>query len=120
MVQNKISDGELLALYHQGLTNREIANRLQVGQAAVHYRLVKLGLLNNCHEDNYVTPEQVQILHKMGLTTVGIAFLLKTNVQTVSQHLKGLGLTDNCYQLGEIVNCITGTEIQDSIQGCKK
>jgi len=120
MVQNKISDGKLLALYHQGLTNREIAVRLQVSQAAVHYRLVKLGLLNNCHEDSYVTPEQVEILHTMGLTTVGIAFLLKTNVQTVSQHLKELRLTDNCYQLEEIVNCMTGTKIQDSVQGCKK
>jgi len=120
MVQNKISDEELLGLYHQGLTNREIANRLQVSQAAVHYRLVKLGLLNNCHEDSYVTPEQVEILHTMGLTTIGIAFLLKTNVQTVSQHLKELRLTDNCYQLEEIVNCVTGTETKDSVQGCRK
>ena len=40
---NKFSDGELLELYRQGLTNKEIAVRLGVTQAAVDYRLEKLG-----------------------------------------------------------------------------
>ena len=110
MVENKISDEDLLGLYWQGLTNREIAWELQVTQAAVYYRLEKLGLANNCHKDQVVDTEQVEILHEMGLTTVGIALLLKTNVQAVTDHLKVLGLEDNYYQLTEIVSIDSITE----------
>jgi DNA-binding NarL/FixJ family response regulator len=99
----KFSDGKLLELYRQGLTNKEIADRLGVTQASVHYRLQKLGFLNNYRTEESVTPEQVKILHHMGLTSVGIALLLQTNVQTISQHLKELGLQDNYYRLTEIV-----------------
>jgi len=104
MVERKISDQELLELYHQGLTNREIAWELNVSQAAVHYRLGKLGLANNCHEEQCVDSEKIGVLHGMGLTTTGIALLLKTSVQTVADHLNKLGLTDNYYQLTQIVN----------------
>jgi predicted transcriptional regulator len=99
----KFSDGKLLELYRQGLTNKEIADRLGVTQASVHYRLQRLGFLNNCRTEEPVTPEKVKSLHHMGLTTVGITLLLQTNVQTISQHLKELGLKDNYYRLTEIV-----------------
>ena len=92
---SKFSDKKLLELYSQGLTNREIALKLQVSQAAVHYRLQKLGLVNNCHEEQVINPEQVAQLHEKGLTNVGIALLLSTNVATVSEQVKTLGLTDN-------------------------
>jgi len=58
---NKFSDEELLELYGQGLTNREIAHELNVSQAAVHYRLEKLGLANNCRSDQDADPEQVKM-----------------------------------------------------------
>jgi len=95
MTYTKFSDVVLLELYHQGLTNREIAHRLQVTQPAVHYRIEKLGLINNCHSSEDIDPKKVKILHGLGLTGVGIALLLKTNVQTVSHYLKELGLQDN-------------------------
>jgi DNA-binding NarL/FixJ family response regulator len=100
----KFTDGKLLELYRQGLTNREIADRLGVAQASVHYRLQKLGFLNNCHIEEMVNREQVKVLHRMGVTNVGIALLLQTNVVTVSQHLGKLGLEDNYDRLIEMVN----------------
>ena len=95
----KISEDELLELYLEGLTNREIANHLQVSQPAVHYRLQKLGLKNNCQGHQAVDVKQVQVLHGMGLTNIGIAILLQVNVQTVSEHIKDIGLEDNYYRL---------------------
>jgi DNA-binding NarL/FixJ family response regulator len=98
----KFSDKKLLELYRQGLTDKEIADELGVTQPAVRYRLQKLGLINNCHEKECTTPQQVKILHSLGLTSVGIALILQTNVQTVSKLLKQLGLKDNYWILTEI------------------
>jgi predicted transcriptional regulator len=95
MAFTKFSDSVLLELYHQGLTNKEIADRLQVTQPAVHYRIEKLGLTNNCHSLQDIDCKQVKTLHGLGVTSVGIALLLKTNVQTVSHCLKEMGLQDN-------------------------
>ena len=99
-----IEDVKLLELYSQGLTNREIADRLEVSQPAVHYRLQKLGLSNNCHAEKTINLDEVKLLHSMGLTTVGIALLLKTNVLVISQCMKELELTDNYCRLKEIVS----------------
>jgi len=99
----KFSDEELLELYQQGLTNREIAHELKVSQASVHYRLEKLGLTNNCHKEQDVDLQQVQILHGMGLTNVGIALVLKTSAAVISQHIKELGLEDNCIGFRELI-----------------
>ncbi|MBU7009448.1 MAG: response regulator transcription factor [Theionarchaea archaeon] len=104
----KFSDEELLELYQQGLTNREIARELKVSQASVHYRLEKLGLTNNCHQDQDVDLNKVQILHGMGLTSIGIALVLKTSAAVISQHIKELGLEDNCIGLREL----TGSEVR--------
>lgn len=104
----KITDHDLLDLYRQGLTNRDIAHKLEVSQAAVHYRLQKLGLTNNCHRNQKVDTEQIRILHSMGLTNVGIALLLKTNAAAISERLKKLGLADNYYRLREI--CSKGND----------
>jgi predicted transcriptional regulator len=95
MAFTKFSDSVLLELYHQGLTNREIAHQLHVTQPAVHYRIEKLGLINNCHSLQDIDCKQVKTLHGLGLTSVGIALLLKVNVPTVSHYLKELGLQDN-------------------------
>ena len=98
-MSKKFSDDELLELYRQGLTNRQIADKLQVSQPAVHYRLGRLGLINNCQKNQDVDVQQVQILHGMGLTNIGIALLLKVSVQSVLQLMKDIGLEDNYYQL---------------------
>jgi len=103
---SKFSDKKLLELYSQGLTNREIALELQVSQAAVHYRLQKLGLVNNCRNEQEADPEQVKMLHGMGLTNIGIALLLGISVHTIAAHLKELGLKDNYYQLTEIIDYV--------------
>ena len=110
MVEERISDEDLLGLYWQGLTNREIALKIGVTQAAVYYRLEKLGLANNFHKEQVVDPEKVVVLHGMGLTTIGIAFLLKASVQTVADHLKVLELEDNYYRYTEIVTTESVTE----------
>jgi orotate phosphoribosyltransferase-like protein len=98
----KFSDEKLLELYRQGLTDKEIADELGVKPPAVRYRLQKLGLKNNCHEEKPTTPQQVKILHSLGVTSVGIALILQTNVQIVSEVLKQLGLKDNYWVLTEI------------------
>jgi predicted transcriptional regulator len=100
---SKMSDEEVLELYRQGLTNRQIADRLGVTQPAVQYRLQNLELMNNFHHCKPADPTQVKILHDMGLTTVGIAQLLKTNAKTILQTMKELGLEDNCYRLKEVL-----------------
>ncbi|KYK37685.1 MAG: hypothetical protein AYK18_18280 [Theionarchaea archaeon DG-70] len=100
---SKFSDEELLELYHQGLTNREIAEKLGVSQPAVHYRIEKLGLTNNYHHDQDVNLQQVRILHGMGLTNVGIAVLLRTSVTVISGKMKELGLKNNYYKLRDLV-----------------
>jgi DNA-binding CsgD family transcriptional regulator len=98
----KFSDEKLLKLYRQGLTDKEIADELGVTQPAVRYRLQKLGLKNNCHEEKSTDPQKVKILHSLGVTSVGIALILKINIQTVSEVLKQLGLKDNYWVLTEI------------------
>jgi orotate phosphoribosyltransferase-like protein len=103
MLVPKISDADLLRLHSQNLTNRQIADRLQVSQPAVHYRLQKLGLANNCYEDENVTIELVEILHEKGLTNLGMALVLKTNVPTVTSCLTSLGLVDNYIKLRAVI-----------------
>ncbi|MGC1121306.1 MAG: winged helix-turn-helix transcriptional regulator [Candidatus Methanofastidiosia archaeon] len=100
---SKMSDEEVLELYRQGFTNRQIADRLGVTQPAVHYRLQNLELMNNFHHCKPADPTQVKILHDMGLTAVGIALLLRTNAKTILQTMKELGLEDNCYRLKELL-----------------
>jgi orotate phosphoribosyltransferase-like protein len=103
MLVPKISDADLLRLHSQNLTNRQIADRLQVSQPAVHYRLQKLGLANNCCEDEDVEIELVEILHEKGLTNLGMALVLKTNVPAITKCLTSLGLIDNYIKLRDII-----------------
>jgi DNA-binding CsgD family transcriptional regulator len=100
----KLTDYDVLLLYQQGLTNREIADRLQVTQPAVHYRLEKLGLRNNCHTFTQISRIHVRTLHRKGLTTIGIAVILKVNARSVTTILKRMGLTDNYSRLLQILH----------------
>jgi DNA-binding CsgD family transcriptional regulator len=100
----KLTDYDVLLLYQKGLTNREIADRLQVTQPAVHYRLEKLGLRNNCHTFQCISRTHVRTLHREGLTTIGIALVLETNAKSVSNLLKRMGLTDNYSRLLQILH----------------
>ncbi|MGC1121278.1 MAG: Lrp/AsnC family transcriptional regulator [Candidatus Methanofastidiosia archaeon] len=99
----KLTDYDVLLLYQQGLTNREIADKLEVTQPAVHYRLEKLGLRNNCHTFQCISRTHVKTLHRKGLTTIGIALVLETNARSVSNLLKRMGLTDNYPTLLQIL-----------------
>jgi predicted transcriptional regulator len=101
---NKFSDEELLELYRQGLTNKEIAMRLGVTQPAVDYRLQKLEMVNNCHVCSGVDPDRVSILHSVRATNVGIALLLRTSVASISQVMETLDLEDNYYRLKDMMN----------------
>jgi DNA-binding CsgD family transcriptional regulator len=100
----KLTDYDVLLLYQQGLTNREIADKLQVTQPAVHYRLEKLGLRNNCHTFHEISRTHVRTLHRKGLTTIGIAVILKANARSVTNILKRMGLTDNYSRLLQILH----------------
>jgi orotate phosphoribosyltransferase-like protein len=99
MLVPKISDSDLVRLHSQNLTNRQIADRLQVSQPAVHYHSQKLGLINDCCEDEDVAIGLVEILHEKGLTNQGMALVLKTNVLTITRCLTSLGLIDNYVKL---------------------
>ncbi|MBU7014930.1 MAG: winged helix-turn-helix transcriptional regulator [Theionarchaea archaeon] len=101
---NKFSDGELLELYREGLTNKEIAMRLGVTQPAVSYRLEKLEMVNNYHLRSDVDPDRVSILHNMGVTNVGIALILGTSVASVSVVMETLDLEDNYCRLKDMMN----------------
>jgi transcriptional regulator len=101
---NKFSDGKLLELYRQGLTNKEIAVRLGVTQPAVDYRLQKLEMVNNYHLRSDVDPSRVSILHSMGVTNVGIALILGTSLASISQAMETLDLEDNYYRLKDMMN----------------
>jgi transcriptional regulator len=100
----KLTDYDVLLLYQQGLTNREIADKLQVTQPAVHYRLEKLGLRNNCHTFHKISQIHVRTLHRKGLTAIGIAVILKANARSVTTILKRMGLTDNYSRLLQILH----------------
>jgi DNA-binding CsgD family transcriptional regulator len=100
----KLTDYDVLLLYQQGLTNRQIADKLQVTQPAVHYRLEKLGLRNNCRTFHKLSRTHVRTLHRRGLTTIGIAVLLKANARSVTNVLKRMGLTDNYSRLLQILH----------------
>jgi DNA-binding Lrp family transcriptional regulator len=104
MTETKLSDHELLELYQQGLTNKEIADRRGIAQSSVHYRLEKLGLKNNCHKREHVDLNQIRILNGLGLTNIGIALIMKTNVAIISQHIKELGLEDNYHEVKRLLS----------------
>ncbi|MBU7009123.1 MAG: winged helix-turn-helix transcriptional regulator [Theionarchaea archaeon] len=102
--KSKVSDEDILELYRKGLTNRQIADELDMTQPAVYYRLEKLQLVNNFHHNVQVDLEQVRILHTMGLTNVGIAMLLRASVAVISQHMRELGLRDNYHRLKDEIS----------------
>ena len=99
-----IPDEKILELYRIGLTNKEIADSLQVTQPAINYRLERLGLINNCHA-NRVNPDsnQVCILHSMGLTNIGIAYLLHVPVECVNKCITKLELKDNSFEIKRLL-----------------
>ncbi|MBU7014296.1 MAG: winged helix-turn-helix domain-containing protein [Theionarchaea archaeon] len=98
-----MSDEDVLELYREGLTNRQIADRLGVTLPAVQYRLQNLELMNNFHHYKPADPTEVKILHDMRLTTVGISQLLRTNAKTSLETMKDLELEDNCNRLEELL-----------------
>ncbi|MBU7031908.1 MAG: winged helix-turn-helix transcriptional regulator [Theionarchaea archaeon] len=104
MTGNKVSDHELLELYQQGLTNKEIADRMGMTQSSVYYRLEKLGLKNNCHQREHVDLNQIRILNGLGLTNIGIALIMKTNVNIISRYIKELRLEDNYHEVKRLLS----------------
>ena len=104
IMRKKLLDHELLELYQQRLTNKEIADKMGMAQSSVHYRLEKLGLINNCHQREHVDLNQVRILNGLGLTNIGIALIMKTNVTMISQCIKELGLEDNYKEVKRLLS----------------
>ncbi|MBU7042101.1 MAG: winged helix-turn-helix transcriptional regulator [Theionarchaea archaeon] len=103
-MRKKLSDHELLELYQQGLTNKEIADKMGMAQSSVHYRLENHGLKNNCHQREHVDLNQVRILNGLGLTNIGIALIMKTNVTMISQCIKDLGLEGNYHEVNRLLS----------------
>lgn len=99
-----IPDEKILELHREGLTNKEIADRLQVTQPAINYRLERLGLINNCHADEHdIDSDQVSKLHCLGLTNIGIAYLLHVPVESVNRIMKQLRLKDNSFEIKRLL-----------------
>ncbi|KYK37618.1 MAG: hypothetical protein HXS46_18390 [Theionarchaea archaeon] len=90
----KISNDELLELHQQGLTDREIAERLRVTQAAVNYRRQKLGLKNN-YERNTFSDNQLRKLYNQGLNDREISEALRVTQAAVNYRRGRLGLPSN-------------------------
>jgi predicted transcriptional regulator len=91
---SKFSDEQLLELYDQGLTDREIAEGLGVSQAAVNYRRCKLGLKTNFKRTG-VGDKIIAALCNEGLTDKEIASVLGVTQSTVNYRRERLGLKSN-------------------------
>jgi len=90
----KFSDEELLELHRQGLTDREIAERLRVTQAAVNYRRQKLGLENN-YKPNTFSDDELRALHSQGLNDREISEALRVTQAAINYRRGKLGLQSN-------------------------
>ncbi len=90
----KISDEELLELHRQGLTDRKIAERLRVTQAAVNYRRQKLGLKNN-YERKTFSDDELLALYNQGLNDREIGETLRVTQAAVNYRRGRLGLPSN-------------------------
>ena len=99
MALRKIDDRTILDLHRKGLTNSEIAQRLQVTQAAVHYRIEKLGLENNYHKQvQKIDETDILEMHKKGLTNSEIADILGVSPAAITYHSQRLGIQDNYWK----------------------
>ena len=90
----KFSDEELLELYREGLTDRQISERLRVTQAAVNYRRQKLGLENNYEPSTFADDELVK-LHSQGLNDREISEALSVTQAAINYRRGRLELKSN-------------------------
>ena len=90
----KFSDEELLELHQKGLTDRRIAERLRVTQAAVNYRREKLGLKNNYKRDTFSNDELLR-LYTEGLNDQEISKALGVTQAAINYRRGKLGLKSN-------------------------
>lgn len=90
----KFSDEELLELHRKGLTDKQIAEELDVTQAAVNYRREKLGLDNN-YTPNSFSDDELIMLYTQGLTDREISEALGVTQAAINYRRGRLGLRSN-------------------------
>lgn len=90
----KFLDEELLELHQKGLTDKEIAEKLRVTQAAVNYRRQKLGLKNN-YAPNTFSNDELLALHNQGLNDREISETLRVTQAAINYRRGRLGLQSN-------------------------
>lgn len=99
----KFSDEELLELHRQGLTDRRIAERLRVTQAAVNYRRQKLGLENNYERDTFSDDELLR-LYNQGLNDREISEALRVTQAAINYRRGKRGLKSNYIREGAFLD----------------
>jgi hypothetical protein len=90
----KFSDEELLELHQKGLTDKQIAQALDVTQAAVNYRREKLGLENN-YTPNSFSDDELYHLYNQGFTDREISEALGVTQAAINYRRGRLGLKSN-------------------------
>lgn len=105
----KFKDAQLRELHSMGLTDREIAIKLNVTQAAINYRREKLGLKNNYIKHKF-SDDDILKLHSKGLTDKEIAEKLNVTSAAVNYRRGRLELKSN-YAQPQQVMAMVGNKI---------
>ena len=90
----KIREDDLIRLHSNGLTDRQMAEALNVSQSAINYRREKLGLPSNAQTDSDVD-ERITAMNADGLTDKQIAETLGLTQSTVNYRRIRMGLASN-------------------------
>jgi len=90
----KFSDDQLLELYNEGMTDREISIELGVSQSAVNYRREKLGLPSNYNKEA-IPDALIREYNEKGFTDREIADELGVSQASVNYRRQRLGLSSN-------------------------
>ncbi|MEA1993525.1 MAG: helix-turn-helix domain-containing protein [Euryarchaeota archaeon] len=93
---SKIGDEEIIELHKKGLTDREIAEVLDVSQSSVNYRRKRLGLENNYHKKKkkFVMNEFLK-LYNLGYTDREIAHRMDLTPPAIHYRRTKLELRSN-------------------------
>ncbi len=92
----KITDEEIIELHSRGLTDREIAEELEVSQSSVNYRRKRLGLENNYHKkEKKFDRETFLELYHQGYTDKEIAREMGLTPPAIHYRRTSLGLKSN-------------------------
>lgn len=90
----KICDDDLVRMHKTGMTDREIADELNVSPSAVNYRRGKLGLPSNAPKGKDVD-SRIMAMNAQGLTDKQIAESMGLTQSTVNYRRIRMGLASN-------------------------